>query len=60
MLTITPSRDLLQSIIGEQKLNDVHPCKVQQLKDFLEKCLMLDPAKLNQALITHRFITEKV
>ena len=62
MSTITPSRDLLQSLIGGQKLDDAHLRKVQQLKDFLEKCLMLDPAKritINQAL-THPFITEKV
>lgn len=62
MTTITASRDLLQSLIGNQKLDDTHLRKVQQLRDFLEKCLMLDPAKritINQAL-THPFITEKI
>lgn len=62
MTTITASRDLLQSLIGSQKLDDAHLRKVQQLRDFLEKCLMLDPSKritINQAL-THPFITEKI
>ena len=56
------SRDLLASLVGSQSLDDAHLRKVHQLKDFLEKCLMLDPAKrisINQALI-HPFISEKL
>ena len=62
MSSIPPSRDLLACLVGEQSLDDTHLRKVHQLKDFLEKCFLLDPAKrisINQAL-THPFITEKL
>ena len=62
MSSIPPSRDLLASLVGEQSLDDTHLRKVHQLKDFLEKCFLLDPTKrisINQAL-THPFITEKL
>lgn len=62
MSSIPPSRDLLACLVGEQSLDDTHLRKVHQLKDFLEKCFILDPAKrisINQAL-THPFITEKL
>ena len=62
MGSIPPSRDLLAALVGSQTLDDAHLRKVHQLKDFLEKCLMLDPSKritINQALV-HPFITEKV
>ena len=55
-------RDLLISLVGSQTLDDAHLRKVHQLKDFLEKCLMIDPGKritINQALI-HPFISEKL
>ena len=57
-----PPRDLLVSLVGSQTLDDAHLRKVHQLKDFLEKCLMLDPSKrisINQALM-HPFIMEKL
>lgn len=62
MSSIPPSRDLLVALVGSQNLDDAHMRKVHQLKDFLEKCLMLDPSKritINQALV-HPFITEKI
>ena len=62
MSSIPPSRELLAALIGSQNLDDAHMRKVHQLKDFLEKCLMLDPSKritINQALV-HPFITEKI
>lgn len=62
MTSIPPSRDLLVSLVGDQSLDDAHLRKVHQLKDFLEKCLVIDPVKrmtINQAL-THPFVTEKV
>ena len=59
---VNPKRDLLACLIGNQKLSESEMRKVQQLKDFIEKCLILDPAKrmsINHAL-THPFITEKI
>ncbi|KAI6648867.1 Serine/threonine-protein kinase PRP4-like [Oopsacas minuta] len=59
---VNPKRDLLACLIGNQKLNDSEMRKVQQLKDFIEKCLILDPTKrmsINHS-ITHPFITEKI
>ena len=55
-------RDLLTDLVGSQSLDDAHMRKVHQLKDFLDKLFMLDPAKrlsINQAL-QHPFITEKI
>lgn len=62
MGAINPNKDVVESLLGYKKLNEEHKRKVMQLKDLLDKCLMLDPVKrisLNQAL-THPFITEKV
>lgn len=62
MGSIPPSRDLLAALVGSQNLDDTHLRKVHQLKDFLEKCFMLDHTKritINQALV-HPFITEKI
>eukprot|EP00800_Vazella_pourtalesii_P007052 TRINITY_DN192_c0_g1_i1.p1 TRINITY_DN192_c0_g1~~TRINITY_DN192_c0_g1_i1.p1 ORF type:complete len:769 (-),score=118.57 TRINITY_DN192_c0_g1_i1:45-2351(-) len=59
---MNPKKDLLACLIGNQKLSDGEMRKVQQLKDFVEKCLILDPAKrmsINHA-ITHPFIAEKI
>ncbi|EDO47304.1 predicted protein [Nematostella vectensis] len=59
---INPNKDVMESLFGYHKLNDEHKRKVNQLKDLLDKILMLDPSKrlsLNQAL-THPFITEKI
>ena len=62
MSSFPPSRDLFALLVGDQSLDDAHLRKVHQFKDFLDKCLMLDPAKrmsINQAL-THPFIMEKL
>ncbi len=62
MGSIPPSKDLLAALVGSQNLDDAHLRKVHQLKDFLDKALMLDPSKritINQALV-HPFITEKI
>ena len=62
MGAINPNKEVVESLLGYKKLNEEHKRKVMQLKDLLDKCLMLDPAKrisLNQAL-SHPFITEKV
>ncbi|XP_027046595.1 serine/threonine-protein kinase PRP4 homolog isoform X1 [Pocillopora damicornis] len=61
MGAINPNKEVVESLLGYKKLNEEHKRKVMQLKDLLDKCLMLDPVKrisLNQAL-THPFITEK-
>lgn len=57
-----PPRDLMAMLVGSQRLDDQRLKKLSQLKDFLEHCLMLDPAKrltINQALV-HPFITDKM
>ncbi|KAK7869694.1 hypothetical protein R5R35_011766 [Gryllus longicercus] len=62
MSTLNPSRDLLAELIGNQNLPEGQMRKVNQLKDLLEKILMLDSSKrpaINQAL-THPFIQEKI
>ncbi len=62
MTTIHPSKDLLAEMIGYQRLPEDQMRKVTQLKDLLEKMLMLDPSKrisINAAL-THPFIQERL
>jgi len=62
MSTLNPSRDLLSELIGNQNLPEDQSRKVNQLKDLLERILMLDSSKriaINQAL-THPFIQEKI
>lgn len=62
MTTITANRDLHAELVGSQRLPDDQAKKVQQLKDLLEKILMLDASKriaINQALM-HPFIVEKI
>ncbi|XP_054165061.1 serine/threonine-protein kinase PRP4 homolog isoform X3 [Oppia nitens] len=59
---IQPIRDLNTELMAGQTLNDTELRKVTQLKDLLEKILMLDPSKrlsITQAL-THPFITDKM
>ena len=62
LTNINPSRDLMNDLIGREKLQDSHMKKVVQFKDLLEKCFPVDPAKrntLNQALM-HPFIQDKM
>lgn len=62
MNTILPTRDLNAELIAGQNLPEAEQRKVTQLKDLLEKILMIDPTKrlqINQAL-THPFIQEKI
>ena len=61
-ITSFHSKDLLSTLMGSQRLDEKRAKKVTQLRDLLEKCLMLDPSKrltINQALV-HPFITEKM
>jgi len=62
MSTISPSKDLLADMAGGQRMPEDQLRKVGQLKDFLEKILVLDPSKrlsINHAL-AHPFIQERV
>jgi len=62
VMSSIPQRDLMSMLVGSQRLDDQRLKKLGQLKDFLEHCLMLDPAKrmtINQALV-HPFITDKM
>nr|CAD7429475.1 unnamed protein product [Timema monikensis] len=62
MSTLNPSRDLLAELVGNQNLPEDQSRKVHQLKDLLERILMLDSSKrvaINHAL-THSFIQEKI
>ena len=60
---INPTRDLLVELMGAQVvIPDDHAKKLAQLRDLLDKILMLDPSKrisINQALM-HPFIQEKM
>lgn len=59
---INISKPLLSEMVGFQRLPEDQLKKVMQLKDLLDKVLMLDPSKrisINQAL-THPFIQEKI
>jgi len=62
MSTINQSRDLLKELIGNQELPSEQLKKVTQLRDLLDKILVLDPSKritTSQAL-AHPFISDKV
>lgn len=62
MATINPTRNLLHELLGEGNLPEDHTRKVTQLKDLMEKCLMLDPVKratIDNCLM-HQFIREKM
>ncbi|CAG0887271.1 unnamed protein product [Darwinula stevensoni] len=60
---VNPTRDLLVELMGAQVvIPDDHAKKLAQLRDLLDKILMLDPSKrisINQALM-HPFIQEKM
>ena len=62
VMSSIPQRDLMSMLVGSQRLDDQRLKKLGQLKDLLEHCLVLDPAKrmtINQALV-HPFITDKM
>ncbi|XP_064081769.1 serine/threonine-protein kinase PRP4 homolog [Macrobrachium nipponense] len=62
MATINPTRNLQLELLGEGNLPEDHARKVTQLKDLMERCLMLDPAKratIDNCLM-HQFIREKM
>ena len=62
LTTINSSKGLMSEMIGFQRLPEDQMKKVMQLKDLLDKVLMLDASKrisINQAL-THPFIQEKI
>lgn len=62
MPSINKTRNLDQELTGGVKLPEDQMKKVLQLRDFMDKLFMLDPAKritLNQCL-THPFIQEKI
>ena len=59
---INPSKDILADLIGNQRLPEDQLRKVTQLRDMLEKMLMLDPNKrlsINEAL-RHPFIQDRI
>lgn len=62
MGTLNPNRDLMSELIGFQKLPEEQLRKVGQLRDLMEKILMLDANKrisINHAL-AHPFIQERI
>lgn len=62
MPTINPTRNLQHELLGEGTLPEDHTRKVTQLKDLMERCLMLDPVKratIDNCLM-HQFIREKM
>ena len=58
----TPTKDLMEMLTGKHKLNDDSRRKVQQLRELLEKMLVLDPTKRAtvNVCLTHPFISEKM
>ena len=62
MSNIQPIRDLQAELIAGQSLSEAEQRKVSQLKDLLEKILMLDPSKRTSAVqaLSHPFIVEKM
>lgn len=59
---ISQTRDLLSALIGYQSLPEDQLNKVVQLKDLIDKMIMIDPSKrisLNASLM-HPFIQEKI
>ncbi len=62
MSTISPAKDLLAEMIGHQRLPEDQLRKVTQLKDLLEKMLLMDPSKriTSSEALRHPFIHEKI
>lgn len=60
--TINPTRHLLPELLGDTNLPEDQSRKVCQLKDLLDKCLMLDPTKRATIdhCLSHAFIREKI
>lgn len=62
MSSINPTKDILNDMVGRQRLPEDQRKKVAQLKDLLDQILVLDPAKrisINQAL-QHPYIQERM
>jgi len=62
MTSIAPTRDLLRELVGNQELpSDMHR-KVTQLRDLLDRILMLDSTKraTTKDALSHPFITERI
>ncbi|XP_060730017.1 serine/threonine-protein kinase PRP4 homolog [Tachysurus vachellii] len=62
MSSINSTKDLLNDMIGRQRLPEDQRKKVVQLKDLIDQILVLDPAKrisINQAL-QHPYIQERM
>jgi len=62
MSTVNPARDLQLELLGGQPLPDDQYRKVIQLRDMIDKALMLDSTKrltVKDAL-NHPFVTEKI
>ncbi|KAF4089724.1 hypothetical protein AMELA_G00070070 [Ameiurus melas] len=62
MSSINPTKDLLNDMVGRQRLPEDQRKKVIQLKDLLDQILVLDPAKrisINQAL-QHPYVQERM
>uniref|UniRef100_A0A6A7FZM8 Serine/threonine-protein kinase PRP4 homolog n=2 Tax=Hirondellea gigas TaxID=1518452 RepID=A0A6A7FZM8_9CRUS len=60
--TINPTRQLLPELLADTNLPEDQARKVTQLKDILDRCLMLDPSKratIDHCLL-HPFIREKI
>ncbi|XP_041453859.1 serine/threonine-protein kinase PRP4 homolog [Lytechinus variegatus] len=62
MTVINPTKDLTTELLGYQRLPDDQQRKVLQLKDVLDRCLMLDPSKRISIseVLRHSFIQEKI
>ena len=59
---INPTKDLMEMLVGKHKLNEESKRKVIQLRELIEKMLILDPAKRATVshCLTHPFISEKM
>ncbi|KAG0717748.1 Serine/threonine-protein kinase PRP4 [Chionoecetes opilio] len=60
--TINPIRNLQHEMLGDANLPEDQTRKVTQLKDLMERCLMLDPIKRAtiDTCLMHPFIREKM